>query len=298
MKASQKDTSKNFVSKKLPKWMTDTKWAIRRAKRKGRIKEAEYLFIGSLELCIDYLSAMRACDPKATLPKELEDSLVNPLEFLESVLKESSSVGVNTFMKKIDLFLRYALMTGQFSEKLEAAFIELLSVQPNDRYSRAADAGMSYAKICSPNIPDKLEKLLWDKRALDYSILTGKRIPPEIEELKFKSMDSEEILMYAKAVFKGRFPQDLEEFLLGNVEACLYYAKNVVFGQLPEPLHTSIIMKSFENDEDEYESNQINQYVDFVEESKKYAINVLSNFDKNITIGEALDCLGQKTTMN
>ena len=57
-------------------------------------------------------------------------------------------------------------------------------------------------------------------------------------------------------------------------------------------------MKSFENDEDEYESNQINQYVDFVEESKKYAINVLSNFDKNITIGEALDCLGQKTTMN
>jgi hypothetical protein len=120
-------------------------------------------------------------------------------------------------------------------------------------------------------------------------MLTGKRIPKKHEEDKVKNFDADEFVAYAKKIFKGRMPENLEAAMIDDMDIAQRYAKEIMFGQLPEKVHTALIMKSFGDDDD---SEQISEYLRFVKESKNYAISVLSMFEKTETVQQVLDKLG------
>lgn len=78
------------------------------------------------------------------------------------------------------------------------------------------------------------------------------RVPEWLED---QIRDPSSLVTYAKIAIRGRLPERLEQKLVGDLDACNDYAFGVIRGlaspKLPDPLHTFMVLKSFEMTDDE-----------------------------------------------
>jgi len=109
------------------------------------------------------------------------------------------------------------------------------------------------------SLPDDLrDSLVGDDASLyEWAKLNG-RLP---EHLESTLSDPKVCLEYASKVLRGRLPLEVEACLLKDHKAAISYAFTVIRGfapcRLPEEIHASIVMKSFEHTEDQ----EIKRYI-------------------------------------
>jgi len=269
------------MPKKMPKWMTDKVWALRRASRKGRLpEEVEALFVGEPEFCFRYSEAI-----KSRLPVNLEESVCDELE---SDKNHQDRIVVNWIIS-------YKQTVGELTPRMQRILVDRLKGHVGSRYDWGIERALKYAALCNNVIPEDLERALWSNEysAFKYAMQSGKRIPRDFEaEVVSKFFDEDEVVSYSKKMFGGRLPPDLEGLLAGMPEAALGYAREIMVGRLPEALHTAMIMKSFENNGDVGQT--VSEYLEFVKVTYNHTRSTLANFDKNATVGEVLQSIGEK----
>lgn len=173
---------------------------------------------------------------------------------------------------------------GRLPERLEGKIVEpnLLAdyssrvgpLEPHleDIILRDGDATMRYINTLHDHqreISDRCLRAMvghdghFVKLAMNY--LNG-RLPDYLEE----SISSPEVaLNYARHVVKGRLPAGVEEVLQKDHRYAVKYAFEVVRGladpRLPDSIHASLVMKSFENPHD----NEIRRYIQEVDRISK-----------------------------
>lgn len=264
-----------------PKWMTDKLWALRRARRKGRLpEEVELLFLGDPEFCFRYSEAIRA-----KLPENLEESVCDQLERENT---HDDRVVVNWIIS-------YRLAVGEITPRMQNIIVERLKDHVGSRYDWGVERALKYSSLCNNEIPEELERALWSNEysAFKYAMQSGKRIPPDLEpEILSKFFDEDEVVSYSKKMFGGRLPPELERLLADMPEAALGYAREIMIGRLPEELHTAMIMKSFENNK--AVGQTVSEYLDFVKSTYNYTRSTLANFDRDATVEEVLKSIGEK----
>lgn len=267
------------MPKNKPKWQTDKVWALRRANRKGKLPdEAESLFIGDPEFCFGYARALNS-----RLPEPLENSLI---EELDDEKKYADRTVANWIIS-------YKQYSPDIHPKLEKILLKRLKGHMGNRYDWATERALKYASLCE-NVPAVLEKELWanEHGAIRYVMQSGKRIPESLEAGIFSKFDDEDVVIYAKKIFKGRLPDNLENLLANMPDAALNYAKEVMLGRLPEQVHTAMVMKSFENNREV--GSTVSDYLDFVKMTYNYVRSTLANFDKKDTVGDVLKSIGEE----
>jgi len=260
--------------KKTPKWRTDKKWALRMAKKRGqRLPEVEHLFEEHPNYCLDYAK----CVLKGRLPEKLEVSFAEALSKLQGRDIANHLVSYSDIVKRLP-------------ENLENMFAETVKDHIGNPYGWGVSRCVKYIKNCEERVSAELEQLFWanNNTAFTYSTLLNTRIPDEYEKERLKFFEPDEFVAYAKKIFKGRMPEHLEELMVDNIDLIQGYAEHIMFGQLPEKIHTAMIMKSF----GEEDNSIIAHYLRFVKGSKNYAIGFLSTFEKTTTVQEVLDKLG------
>jgi hypothetical protein len=269
------------MPKNKPKWMTDKLWALRRARRKGRLpEEVELLFVGDPEFCFRYSEAIGA-----RLPANLEESVCDQLEGEKT---HDDRVVVNWIIS-------YKQAVGEITPRMQSVIVARLKDHVGSRYDWGIERALKYASLCNNEIPEGLERALWNNEysAFKYAMQSGRRIPPDLEpEILSKFFDEDEVVSYSKKMFNGRLPPELESLLADMPEAALGYAREIMIGRLPEELHTAMIMKSFENNKGIGQT--VSEYLDFVKSTYNYTRSTLANFDKNATVEEVLNSIGEK----
>jgi hypothetical protein len=109
------------------------------------------------------------------------------------------------------------------------------------------------------NLPDDLRDCLAgdDDSLLEWAKIYG-RLPDHLERTLSKP---KACLEYASKVLRGRLPLEVESCLLKDHRTAVNYAFTVIRGfapcRLPEEIHASIVMKSFEHTEDQ----EIKRYI-------------------------------------
>jgi hypothetical protein len=190
--------------------------------------------------------------------------------------------------------MKYASQIGRLPKKMEEIFISDLKENMSSRYDWGCAYALKYSRICEDKINEDLEQCFWkiENVAFEYSMQSKKRIPEEYEEDRLKELDDDDFITYCKQFFKGRAPENIEKILLDNFDFAYVYAKNIMHGQLPEEIHTSIIMRSF-GKEDEYEGRfSISDYIKFIKSTHIAMIHLLANFDKNDTVEDVIRKIG------
>jgi len=269
------------MPKAKPKWMTDKVWALRRAKRKGRLpEEVEILFLGEPELCFRYSEAIGA-----RLPENLEESVCDHLE------------GDNNHQDRVvvNWIISYRQSVGEITPRMQKIIVTRLKSHVGSRYDWGVERALKYAYLCNNEIPEDLERAIWSNEysAFKYAMQSGRRIPADLEpEILSKFFDEDEVASYSRKMFNGRLPPELERLLADMPDAALVYAKEIIIGRLPEELHTAMIMKSFENNKGVGQT--VSEYLYFVKSTYNYTRSTLANFDKNTTVEEVLKSIGEK----
>jgi hypothetical protein len=111
---------------------------------------------------------------------------------------------------------------------------------------------MKWIRNSASALPDDLRDSLVgdDDSLLEWAKLHG-RLPEHLERTLTKP---KVCLEYATRVLRGRLPPEVESCLLNDHKAAISYAFNVIRGfapcRLPEEIHASIVMKSFEHTDD------------------------------------------------
>ena len=288
------------MPKMKPKWMTETVWALRRAKREGRLpEETELLFLGEPELCFRYSKAIRA-----RLPENLEESVCACLEGEQSVWAtairkacgSSSSNLQDPYQDKtvVNWIISYMQSVGEITPRMQKIIVTRIKGHVGSSYDWGFERALKYASLCNNEIPEGLEETIWSHEcAFNYAMHSGKRIPPGLEpEIISKFLDDDEVVSYSRKIFNGRLPPELERLLADMPDAALAYAREIIIGKLPEELHTAMIMKSFENN-NEFK-RIISQYLDFVKLTYNHTRSTLANFDKNATVEEVLKSIEEE----
>lgn len=269
-------TNKVPVVKNPPKWQTDPLWALRRAIRKGRLSsDIEKVFIGNADICLRYAKEVI----RGRLPDFLEEGILN-------AFKNKSTTYSDTNIR--NWLFSYADVVGPLPDAFHNLLIKKCS--ENRPYRRNL---VSYAKRFEV-VPKELEDLIYAdyNSALEYALATSKKLPEKVEKNIIKNCDDDDIVNYAKKIYKGRFPESLEKELADHPEMLYRYAKEIMFGQLPTFLHSAMVMKSFDED-DEWVKGTIKSYMNFVRRSNNYAINLLKNLDQNSKVSDVLADLGE-----
>ena len=275
---------------KTPKWQVDKEWALRRAKRKGRLpEETERLFLGDPEACLRYSRDCLEKDEafKGRLPGFLEDSVCEVLESEKwpKYLQEKKDSRERAVVAWLTDYCR----VGRLPERMERLLFRCVESNMDSPYNFGAERALFYASKF-PDLPEEYEELFWrhGHTAVKYAIQSGKRIPSDAEEEFVKNqMDGDDFVSYCNAVFKGKAPENIENAIIDSPEHCLYYAKEVVLGPLPGSLHSAMTMRSFEEND-----RTVSEYFEFIKFAKRYVIGTLVNFDKNATVKEVLAELG------
>lgn len=273
---------------KRPKWQTDTVWALRRARKKGRLPdEVEQLFFGDVDYCLQYARAVRDNTKVGhfRLSEMLEKSITDVFDNPECPLHHDRKV--------VDWITSYKQCAIEIDPKFEEIFIKRIKDACQTRYDWGSERLLKYAALCG-TVSEKLEEVLWGNEytAFKYSTSSGKRIPKSFELDFLSKFDEDEIVSYSKKIFKGRLPPELESVLTNTPDAALQYAKEIIHGQLPDSIHTAMVMKTFEkNKQVDY---AVSQYLDFVKEAQRHTMSILANFDKNATVDDVLKAIGEK----
>lgn len=286
------------MPKMKPKWMTETVWALRRAKRKGKLpEETELLFLGEPELCFRYSKAIRA-----RLPENLEESVCACLEGEQS---GGSSSNHNPMLQDpdqdktvVNWIISYMQSVGEITPRMQKIIVTRIKSHVGSRYAWGFERALKYASLCNNEIPEGLEEAIWSHEcAFNYAMQSGKRIPPDLEpEILSKFLDDDEVVSYSRKIFNGRLPPELERLLADMPDAALAYAREIIIGKLPEELHTAMIMKSFENN-NEFK-RVISEYLDFVKLTYNHTRSTLANFDKNTTVEEVLKSIEEECPLS
>jgi len=277
-----------MLQMKTPKWKVDKDWALRKAKRIGRLpEEVEKLFMGDPNACMAYSKHLEKDALKGRLPAILEESVCEVLESEKwpSYLQEKRDSRERAVAK----WLTDYCIVGRLTERMERLFFKCVESNMDSPYNFGSERALFYASRF-PDLPDEYEKLFWKHghTAIKYAIQSGKRIPPDAEEEFLRDQtDGDDFVSYCKVVFKGRAPESVEAAIIDSPEHCLYYAKEVVWGPLPTPLHSAMTMKSFEE-----KDRNVSEYFEFIKLANKYVLGTLANFDKNATVREVLAELG------
>lgn len=278
-------------TKKLAKWQTDPRWAFRRAKRRQeRLPiETEQLLKDDPQLCYSY--AVEVLNDK--LPQYLEDSVCENFENSVESSKNDPRKKARAEKSVATWIINYnrnvcAPSKIQLSDKLIQLFIKVVK----ENIESAYDWGQNSILILSRelvNVPKEIEDLMWSnpQAAFKYHSQSSKRIPQEFEYNCLLHLEEEEFVEYVKNIFKGRAPEHLENILLEKPVAACKYAEFVMGGKLPEAIHSSLIMRTFGNQED-YEAEAINNYINFVRKTHFFTKIVLADFDKTATVEEVL----------
>lgn len=142
---------------------------------------------------------------------------------------------------------QYCWVVGKIDENLES----LLKAN--------CSAVIEYARMCHHRghgeISDDLKNSLKNNSGALYQLaeMYGKRLPKELEDCFDQPMWA---FQYAKNVLCGRLPAHLENVFFKNTQYASRYAFEVIRGfapvKLPDDLHSFMIMKSFENPDDDY----------------------------------------------
>lgn len=267
------------VEKKLPKWKTDPVWALRRAIRKGRLDaDTEKVFIGKLDTSLRYAKEVI----RGRLPEYIEESIADAIENEEKPNRRSSSSIVNWILSYAEI------LKAPLPDRLHKILIKKYKegVWPRRNIS-------SYAKNFK-QVPKEILNLVYEDSnvAVEYAVETNTKLPEKIEKNIIKNCDEDDVVKYAKKVYKGRLPESLEAAMTDHPETLYKYAKEIVFGQLPAHLHSAMIMKSFE-EKDEWETGTIKCYLNFVKRTNNYVINYLNNLDPNTKVSDAIKELGE-----
>jgi hypothetical protein len=274
--------------KTLPKWQTDANWAVRRAKRKKQRlpEEVESLFAGHPDHCLSYTrDALRS-----SLPDFLVESVCNHYrEEIDSNL--NSTARLAHAQKAAALWIiAYVVSGGKLNDSLKALFIDATHSHMNYHYDWGRSKVLKLAEVLGNDVFSELENLIWKQPdcAFNYCKTHQKRMPVEHEEKNLLEAEDEQFVEYVKLIFKGeRASDDIERLLLEKPIAACMYAESVSHGKLPEAIHSSLIMRTFGNTDDEIKES-ISEYLDFVKKTKIHASNVLAEFDKNDTVESVL----------
>jgi hypothetical protein len=267
------------MPKKIPKWMTDKVWALRRAVKKGKLPDdVETLFLGDSNACLSYAKALNS-----RLPAKLEKSV-------EALLKDASGCSDRNAVNWIVSYRHYST---DISPGMEKTLVKRIKNYVSSRYDWGLEKALKYASLCA-KVPPELERAMWASphSAFRYAMQSGMRIPADLEAETISKFDEDEVIAYARKMFGGRLPAELEGILADMPEAAQAYAKDIMLGRLPEELHSAMVMRSFEDDETVRQT--VSEYLKFVKKSYNYARNVLANFDKNATVEDVLKSIGSE----
>jgi len=280
-----------MANKKIPKWQTDADWALRRAKkRKERLPiEVEELFKGKPDHCLSYqvncLSYL-----SQSLSNELTHSVCDHFrELLNDKLNNPARLSVAQKMIS-SWIINYVNNKGELTSELDNIFIEVTADHIDSSYDWGTARCLKMVSLLGEKISSDLENLIWSHHstALEYSEKTGKRIPEQFEINHLKMIGTQEFIAYVKKIFKGRATEQIEvEILVENPQKACEYAEEIVRGKLPDSIHSSMIMKSFGDSENE-DKFSIIKYLNFIKLTKNYTIGVLKEFDKSETVGDVL----------
>jgi len=139
---------------------------------------------------------------------------------------------------------RYAMFVGLLEPEFEALLAPNHdSIVAYVRYMRNIRVGY---------LPAVVDELAGDSRCLCRVAQSTGRLPQHLEDT---IDDPRYALEYATEVLKGRLPRHLEDVFFKDSYYAAKYAFEVIRGfssvRLPEELHTFMVMKSFENPEDD-----------------------------------------------
>lgn len=99
-----------------------------------------------------------------------------------------------------------------------------------------------------------LDDLKGDNRSMWRVAKSIGRLPEHLEDTMGEG-EAKYAFLYAKEVLRGRLPRHLEDVFFKDVHHAAKYAFEVIRGfssvKLPDELHAFMVMKSFENPEDE-----------------------------------------------
>lgn len=142
---------------------------------------------------------------------------------------------------------RYATWAGRLEPRLEG-----LLVGHNDQI-------ISYIKSSRRKDAEKVnEKLIQclsgDSRSLyRYASELDERLPLDLEST---ISEPKYAFLYAKEILRGRLPAEMEDVFFGDIYFAAKYAFEVIRGfsscRLPDQLHTFMVMKSFEEPDNEH----------------------------------------------
>lgn len=141
----------------------------------------------------------------------------------------------------------YCWIVGKVDERLEG----LLKSHPTPV--------IEYARMCHHRgfgeISEDLKNSIKTYSSALYYLaeLYGKRLPVELEDC---FDDPRWAFQYSKEILRGRLPSHLESVFFKDTAYASRYAFEVIRGfapvKLPDDLHSFMIMKSFENPDDDY----------------------------------------------
>lgn len=164
--------------------------------------------------------------------------------------KEIEEVFFTSKKETADLIASNLAAYAHFVGKFDSALENLL--KPNHV------SIVSYFKIISRGDSKDLNEELLDElkgdneNLLSWSRFSEQRLPKHLED---SLSDPKACFLYAKDVIRGRLPDHLEDVFFKNPYWASRYAFEIIRGfasvKLPEKLHAFMIMKSFEDPEDE-----------------------------------------------
>jgi hypothetical protein len=207
--------------------------------------------------------------PESRLPEYLEDSITSSshcIKYAKEILQGRLPKHIEDRLFCSDAhanarnFVQYATAVGPI-EELEHILL----------FQGGSDHIFQYEKILKNN-KRELSQSMIDTFSGDNSALlkfarsTGKRLPKHLEDTLDDPLTC---LSYAQDVLKHRLPEHLELVFMKDHVLAYRYSMAVVRGmsspRLPEELHAFMLMKSFENPND----NQIKDYINNCERAEK-----------------------------
>lgn len=139
---------------------------------------------------------------------------------------------------------RYAMFVGPLEPEFEAL------LAPNHDSIVQYVRHMNHWK--SGYLPSVVDELAGDSRCLYRVADCIGRLPKHLEDT---ISEPRYTFMYALEVLRGRLPRHLEDVFFKDTHYAAKYAFEVIRGfssvRLPDELHSFMVMKSFENPEDE-----------------------------------------------
>jgi hypothetical protein len=162
------------------------------------------------------------------------------------------------------------LYVNRIKVRLEPRFEEVIKKDKNSLFSYI----QSVKAFSGETLTHLVEELKGDSNNLYRWACQAGRLPEHLE----KSISCPRIAyLYAKNVLYGRLPEDMEDVFMTDVHHACKYAFEVIRGfapvKLPEKLHSYVLLKSFENPNNEI----IKNYISASENDPNKTGNVVQN---------------------